>query len=191
MKYIIEGIDRLGKSTLTQNIQEELGYHLVIHYDKPKKLKYYEDLKLKIENAEGDFRQVLGNSDPLYQYQRAVNRNMFDLIENSKANIIFDRGHLGECVYAPLYRKYSGDYVYDYESLYDISSVKLILLTTSNFDICVDDGEGFNFDNKEREQELFKSAFEKSSMDKVLIDVHNGQGSFKDPQEILKEALSS
>lgn len=174
MKYIIEGIDRLGKSTLTENIQHAIGYHLVIHYDKPKLLRSLQNF----------------TNDPLRAYQNDVNHGMFDLIQNSITNIIFDRGHLGECVYAPLYRKYSGDYVFMIEKNYNTSDAKLILLTTSNFDLCVDDGESFNFDNKETEQQLFIDAFNKSNMNKVMIDVHDGNGNFKTPEQILEEALN-
>lgn len=176
MKYIIEGIDRLGKSTLVQNIQHKLGYHLVIHYDKPKQLDCYINQ---------------GSKSPLQIYQEMVNETMFGLIDDSYNNIIFDRGHLGECVYAPLYRNYSGDYVFDLEYETNLNDTKLILLTTSNFDICVDDGESFNFDNKEQEQELFKAAFAKSTMKKVMIDVYDPEtGTFKDPQVILNQALT-
>lgn len=175
MKYIIEGIDRLGKSTLVDNIQHKLGYHLVIHYDKPKKLDCY----------------GMKYTEPLKIYQQEVNHGMFDLIQNSKAPIIFDRGHLGECVYAPLYRKYSGDYVFDIEKHHKTDDVKLILLTTSNFDICVDDGESFNFDNKEKEQQLFIDAFTKSNLNKVMIDVYDSvHNCFRSELDILHEALS-
>lgn len=173
MKYIIEGIDRLGKSTLVNEIQQELGYHLVIHYDKPQSLKAYQT-----------------EENPLLKYQQEVNQNMFRLLR-TPCNIIFDRGHLGECVYAPLYRDYSGDYVFDLESNVNKRTTKLILLTTSNFDICVDDGESFDFDNKEKEQDLFIQAFNKSQLSKVLIDVYDGKTkTFKEPKRILHEALN-
>ena len=39
---LVEGLDRLGKSTLVESIQQELGYFQVIHFGKPKHLKFYE-----------------------------------------------------------------------------------------------------------------------------------------------------
>jgi hypothetical protein len=33
--YIIEGLDRLGKSTLIKNIQHRFGFYQVIHFGKP------------------------------------------------------------------------------------------------------------------------------------------------------------
>ena len=170
LAFMIDGIDRLGKSTLIDNILNELGYHLVVHYEKPKKLDFY-------------------THDPLFQYQLHCNRTMFFMI-NEGIRVIFDRTHLGECVYAPLYRNYDGDYVFNMEKMTNLKRTKLILLTTSNFDILTDDGESFDWSNKEKEQELFIQAFNKSLIpDKCIIDVHNGNRSYKDPKVILKEAL--
>lgn len=172
-KFLIDGVDRLGKSTLIENIQQALGYYLVIHYDKPKKLNhYYETCK-----------------DPLVLYQKKCNINMFKLIK-SDVPIIFDRTHLGELVYSPLYRDYPGDYVLDIEALTDTSDCRLILMTTSDMSVGDDDGCGFDWSKREQEQEAFKQAFARSTIqDKIIIDVSNGQGSYRDAQEILAEAL--
>ena len=43
--------------------------------------------------------------------------------------------------------------------------------------------------NKEKEQNLFIEAFNKSAIhDKRIIDVHNGSGGFKNPRDIFIEA---
>lgn len=171
-QFIIEGVDRMGKSTLIQGIQEELGYHLQIHYEKPKKLKAYE------------------NSDsPLLNYMVELYRGMFELID-ADHKVIFDRGHLGEVVYAPLYRKYSGLYVYDMEKWSHTKNARLILLTTSDFSFIQDDGLSLDFSKKEEEQDAFISAFRMSNIeDKILIDVSNGQGGYRSAESILAEVL--
>lgn len=173
MVYIIEGIDRLGKSTLIDGLLNELGYHLYIHYEKPIHLDKYNSYK----------------GDALEKYQYETYLSMFQLIE-SNVNIIFDRGHLGEVIYSPLYRNYSGDYVYTLEKSHNTKNCRLVLLTTSNFNIQEDDGLSHNWDNREKEQNMFINAFTKSNIkDKVLIDVHNGNGNFKSKKEILNLAL--
>lgn len=173
--FLIDGIDRLGKSTLCKNIKRELGHYQLIHSSKPEILDYYK-------------AYPHGNDvDPLQLHQKQLNKNMWKLIQ-SEAKLIFDRTHLGEMVYAPLYRGYSGDYVYTYET--SNCNARLILLITTNFDMLEDDGESFDWDNKVKEQKLFLSAFNKSNLsDKVIIDVHNGNGGYKSETEILKEAL--
>jgi hypothetical protein len=180
-KFLIDGIDRLGKSTLAQGILNELGYHLMIHYDKPKILTAYSN---GVPNM------------ALASYQMQCNINMFKLLR-SDIPVIFDRTHLGELVYAPMYRGYTGEYVYEMEKEFikdkpftNESNVRLILLTTSNFDIVTDDGQSFDFSKKEVEQQLFVDAFSKSNIyDKVKIDVYDGTGRFKSQREILLEAL--
>lgn len=188
MKFLIDGIDRLGKSTLVKNLQEELGYHLVVHYDKPKDLRNH-----RLYNVDGKLAE-LSKEASLKIYQEQTNKYMFELMK-SPVPIIFDRTHLGEMVYAPLYRNYQGDYVFDEELSFIFQRPKnkdvlLILLTTSNFEILKDDGQSFNWDKKALEQELFKSAFNKSSLPKLRIDVHNGHGQYKDPYDILQEVLA-
>lgn len=175
-KFLIDGVDRLGKSTLTESLMNDIGYFLKIHYDKPKAL------------------QALGGDRG--EYQRQCNVNMFELLR-TYVPIIFDRTHLGEMVYAPLYRGYNGDYVLDMEkSLINVKSftyqedILLILLTTSNFDIVTDDGQSFDFSKKEDEQEMFKAAFNKSNFTKIMIDVHDGNGGYKSKQQILSEVLN-
>lgn len=172
-KFLIDGVDRLGKSTLIENIQQMLGYHLMVHYDKPKSLKCYKNVY----------------TDPLERYQKACNYNMFHLLQSS-VKVIFDRTHLGELVYAPIYRGYSGDYVLELEARHNTSDARLILMTTSDMNVGEDDGESYDWSKREQEQEAFKAAFARSTIkDKLIIDVSNGQGGYRDAQDILAEAL--
>ncbi len=178
--FLIDGIDRLGKSSLCENIRHELGYFQLVHSSKPVKLDKYR-------------RQSLNNfhdqTSSLERYQTTCNDTMFTMIE-SGARLIFDRTHLGETVYAPLYRKYSGDYVYDLEAARNTDQARLILLITTNFDMLKDDGESFDWDNKVLEQQMFMRAFTQSNIkDKVIVDVHDGKGGYKSFEDVLKETL--
>lgn len=164
----------MGKSTLIKGLLDTLGYHLVVHYDKPKKLQIYADLP-----------------DPLLQHQYELYAQMFDLISDpSHFRLIFDRAHLGEMVYAPMYRKYDVGYVRSLELNANTRNARLVLLTTSDFSFIQDDGLSIDFAKKEEEQARFVEAFEVSAIaDKVLIDVSNGKGGYKDPTQILHEVL--
>lgn len=187
--FIIEGVDRLGKSTLIENIQQKLGFYNVIHYQKPKQLAFFSE-----EHKAQNKLMCLEN------YQYASFKSMFKLIA-SEEPFIMDRGHLGEVVYSERYRGYSGDYVMELEkkalwlwnyntAIKDPYPAKLILLTTSDFSFIKDDGNSFDFSAKANEQDSFIRAFNNSVMPKILIDVSNRNGSFKDPQDILAEALA-
>lgn len=173
--FVIEGLDRLGKGTLIENIQQECGFRLYYHYEKPRVLRAYQDSWRALE-----------------AYQVSSFEIGFQTLA-SCIPVIFDRFHLGETVYSPRYRDYSGDYVFELEEKYgadEMTHVKMILLTTSNFDFIVDDGQSFDFSKKEEEQQDFIKAFKRSIFpNKIVIDVHDGHGSFKDPKKILAEAL--
>lgn len=179
--YGIEGIDRLGKSTLIRGIRNKLGYYEVVHFQKPEKLEIYTHSK--------DWQS------PEYIYQSESFRNSM-LLARSGARIIFDRWHLGEAVYSNIYRGYDGNYVFDIEQRMDMDqahSTRLILLI-EDFNVSrhfVDDGDSFDINKRVQEQDLFVRAFDKSMIkDKRIICVTDqGLGGFRLASDILQEAL--
>lgn len=177
MKIIIEGIDFTGKDTLIRNLQNKLGYYPVIHHSKPQQLKCYE-----------------GNK-PLELYQKECFSNMFRILKSPNINIMMNRAHLGEFVYAHRYRDYDGDYVLKYEENFNIQNyddVFLILLTCSNTSIMVDDGESHDFSMKNHEQEDFINAYNKSIiMHKMMLNIYDQKTNYyKSESEILQHVLS-
>lgn len=188
----IEGLDRLGKSTLIEGIRNKLGYYEVIHFSKPQKLDIYSNTSVCIDDV-----KLQPPASQQFEYQRASFVNSM-LLAKSGARIIFDRWHLGEAVYSPMYRGYSGDYVFRLEtaaSLDTRNDVRLILLW-EDFEIAkhfVDDGESLgHIENRQKEQELFFVAFEKSKIsDKRKICVTDqALGGFKPKEWIVAEALA-
>ena len=183
-KFIIEGLDRLGKSTLVQNIQEHLGYFQVIHYGKPQTLNYYEEGAADSPDVKQTVQQM---------YQMACFRNMFKMLNTDGVRMILDRAHLGECVYSPIYRKYEGDYVYGMEELIaDRDDIRLILLTEdfSASKHFKDDGLSFDVSKRNQEQQLFiKALFNSNIKDKRMICVTGLNGEFRPEEDILREAL--
>ena len=186
--YGIEGLDRLGKSTLIDGIRQKNGYYEIIHFSKPQKLAAYEHA-----NTNPDVPQQHRQA---YEYQRASFRNSM-LLAQSKARIIFDRWHLGEAVYSPMYRGYDGDYVFTFEKIHALDEsnhIRLILLV-EDFEIAkhfVDDGESLGpIEKREEEQQRFIDAFHKSCIrDKKIICVTDqGLGGFRRKDDILAEAL--
>lgn len=195
--WIVEGTDNLGKGLLIDGLLQNYGYHTYIHYEKPKLLHSYV--------YHGPLTESINKTDALRKYQRDSFIQGFKLLE-SKIPTIFDRFHLGECVYADMYRGYSGNYVFtEIEDSYCIQwpenpeskrmtpsiteSTRMILLITSDFSFIQDDGLSIDVTKREQEQELFIQAFNRSMIpNKVIVDVHDGYGRFKTPTEILIEA---
>lgn len=188
--YAIEGLDRLGKSTLIEGIKQELGFFQVIHFGKPERLARYKN------STFGDWQSESEADPQLFNYQAVCFRNSMK-IAMSGARIIFDRWHLGEAVYAPLYRGYDGSYVFDIEKRYKLDQndmVRLILLV-EDFNISkhfISDGDSFDDNRRKEEQQMFIDAFLKSNIrDKKMICVTDPKtGLFLPPEEILKEAIS-
>lgn len=96
---IIEGPDNCGKDTQQNLIIERLSSRVFhkVHYSA---LPFKENDKLIIHSAKM-YTQMFG---------------MMKTLKDSSTNIIFNRSHLGESVYSPLYRGYSGDFVFDIEA---------------------------------------------------------------------------
>jgi thymidylate kinase len=185
----IEGIDRLGKSTLINNIQHKLGYYQVIHFSKPRSLEIYEDTSY--------VNGVPKNATPHYHFQAESFRNSM-VMAKSGARLIFDRWHIGEAVYAGMYRGYDGNYVFDIEkraSMDECHTARLILLV-EDFDNSrhfVDDGLSLgSIDNRREEQNRFLAAFDNSVIpDKRIICVTDQKtGNFKEPWEIFDKAVA-
>lgn len=167
MKLIVEGVDRLGKSTLINNILKHYGPHPVIHCSSPPK----------------------GIVNP-GMYQELFFRSCFDLLSDFRNDIIFDRCHLGEYIYGPLYRKTDPNFIFDIENEYAgevINHTKLVLLYTEDFSIMKDDGLSFDYNAREKEQTLFIEAFQKSKMkNKYMLKVNEG-AQYRNADEIFNE----
>lgn len=184
--YVVEGLDRLGKDTLIGGILNVGGFYQELHFGKPKLLDIYSSAAL---DGIPEGRQ----QHYIYQYQSFLNAMM---MIRSGARIIFNRSWIGEAVYSPIYRQFSGDYVFKLETDFNIESadIRLILLTedfaaSSHFE---DDGESLGpVSKRAEEQTRFIQAFERSTIcDKRIICVTDRiSGGFRDKHEILKEAI--
>ncbi len=155
---IIEGTDNVGKDTQQDLIIERLE-NLVFHKLHYSSLPFREDKQLHAT------------------YSQKMYDDMFKLMINSKdkdINLIFNRSHLGETVYSPLYRGYSGDYVFDIEKKYTKAlreNLYLITLTNNPHTILKrDDGKSFYGNEEEVKAEVdgFKRAHKLSTIKNKL-----------------------
>ena len=166
MRIIIEGIDRLGKSTLINNILKHYGPHPIIHCSSPPK---------GIENPG--------------KYQEKFFKECFRLLDNRFNDLIFDRCHLGEYIYGPLYRKTDPNFIFNIESFHPSAceETKLVLLCTDDFSIMKDDGLSFDYNARDKEQDLFFEAFQKSKIkNKYILKVNDGN-QYRNEMDIFNE----
>lgn len=172
MNIIIEGLDRLGKSTLADGIEQRLGCFTRIHFGKPPILGYYLNSVGALKAKEA--------------YQRASFEQMFQFLSGN-GRFLLDRGHLGEAVYAKRYRNYDGNYVFDFETVANGEALtRTLLVLLVNYDKAleanlVDDGESFDWTKRAEEQKDFEQAFHRSKIvNKLIMSVGDGKGSFVD-----------
>lgn len=163
MRVIICGIDRTGKSSFIENILRHYGPHPVIHSSSPPK----------------------GIGCP-HQYQKEYYHKFFDVLTHN-TDIIFDRGHLDEYVYGPMYRGQSDlSYIKELESTSPLNTI-LVFLYTTDTSFLKDDGKSIDYTKRELEQTQLQEAFNKSLIvKKISIKVNDGS-SYRSPLEIFNE----
>jgi thymidylate kinase len=159
---IIEGTDNTGKDTQQNLIIEKLN-ELVFHK------VHYSSLPFK------------DDTDKHTAYSKQMYTDMFRMMMELKdkgINVIFNRSHLGETVYSPLYRGYSGDYVFDIEKQY-VNALRenLYLITLTNDAHIImdrDDGKSFYTNEEEVKAEIdgFNRAHRLSKIkNKLMINI--------------------
>ena len=165
---ILEGPDRVGKDTqqdlIIKNMSEYVFHKL--HYSS---LPFKDD----IEKHTTYSKELYESMFLLMMKSKLVFKN-----GDSDINLIFNRSHLGETVYSPLYRGYSGDYVFDIEKKYTKALREdLYLITLVNDPHTIlkrDDGKSFYGNEEEVKAEVdgFKRAHRKSTIkNKLLVNV--------------------
>ena len=180
MIIIFEGLDRTGKDTqirlLTQTFYPNKMFHIV-HYSGFHK----ESLTPKQEK----------------EISRTFSKEMLlFLTENKKFNIICNRSYLGEYVYAPLYRKYDPDWIWEYEKKYFLDKVNendiylIVLSAEPEILLSRDDKMSHSTDIKDKEEEIkrFAEAYEKSSIKKKIL-VNTGALGINDVHLIISDFL--
>lgn len=178
MNIIFESTDAMGKDTQIALLERELEKR-----GKAVHILHYSNIRLDSNS------QIETASKIRY-------REMFNVMKNiTDPNVfIFNRAHLGETVYSPLYRNYNGDYVFDYEKEYlNQQHPKTFLIVFTDDvdnviarDIARNDGKSFTLDKdkKQKEIELFEQAYEKSSLCKKLVKLNN-----RTPEQIFNEDI--
>lgn len=169
---LVEGPDNVGKSTQIQNIKN-----------------YFNNIVF-VTLSHGNTKQLCVND--YIEYNTALFRSMFETISNNdyiEVSTICDRSHIGEMVYAPIFRNYDGDYVLNIEEEYsDIDNLILIMYVDEPQNlISREDGQSFStdIDVKWEEVRRFKEAFEKCNLKKILISITD-----KTEKEVSNETIT-
>lgn len=172
MVVIFDSVDAIGKDTQIEKLVQEAHKRGIITH-----ILHYSNIKgLKDNNAVRDLS--------VKQYQ-SIFTFMKDVAIPSKDLFIYNRAHLSEYVYSPMYRNYDGYYVFALEKtiLKDSLSKDIYLFSfIDNPEKIIErdkergDGQSFSLDLDKKKQELdmFKEAYNLSSIyRKNLINIEN------------------
>ena len=192
MKHvIIEGGDRLGKSTLIEGISKHFNYDNVSirHFGKPPKV-FPEGISPLEFQAKCFWKEA-----HLLESIRQMENDEYCYYENV---VIWNRAHLGEYVYGQMFRgqdpKELENYLHNFEirHLVDKSDETFLVLLTADpkFFLSKEDGQSFsqNLKDKTIELALFDDIFEKSQIDNKLRLNVSENGEFL-PKEYLLGAV--
>jgi len=188
---ILEGGDRLGKSTLIEGLCKHFNYDNVTirHFGKPPKGMTPEevlDFQFKCFNNEADLYHDIKRR---YEYSKYHYYN--DIM-------IWNRSHLGEYVYSQMFRngnaKELRDRLLHFEKIhlgiYD--DIYLVTLTSDpEFFLSKEDGNSFskNLKQKTKELNLFNEVHNLSEIKNKLLLKVDKDGLFRSKEEILNETI--
>jgi thymidylate kinase len=153
--YVIEGMDNCGKTSVINHLikNDPEPRRLVLHSSTPP--KGVDALEWSMEHYQNIMDVALSLSDDGW-------------------SIYMDRAHLGECVYGPIYRNTNGDWVFDLEedlcySGDDEEIYLIVLVGTDKHCKEYDDGLNISSDKFSIERDLFKKAFNNSTIKKKIL----------------------
>jgi len=175
---ILEGLDRVGKDTQNRNIEDllmNIGYNVINrHFSSP-----------------NDGLQET-------QYYTFVKRFYEVLKSNDDEIFIWNRSHIGEYVYGPLYRNKSGDFIFEIENRFPSVIQNTILFTFIDEPDNIldrDDGESLSKNKRGniiKEIDAFKLAHKKTNIMKkqlINIDGYDEHVVFEMIKDILMEVI--
>ena len=108
MIVIVEGIDRVGKTTLVNKIKESCNVKSFI--DSYMKFSYLNIEAIQVASVKGDRNNIVANTEKINSLI-----NFFEQFSDKIGNILLDRFHLSEFVYGLVDRKY-----YSLEAFYSL-----------------------------------------------------------------------
>lgn len=170
MKLLIfEGLDRCGKDTIINQLAADYPHLIRVHWGFPKGETNEEKTEYQVKTFNAEMA-VQGNLRHIY------GANYF-----ADGIYIWNRSHIGEYVYGPMYRDSNPDtWIPNLEKRYFANDpdVYLIYLHADvDFILNQDDGKSFTTDRKKKlkEMKLFNEAVDNSLIkNKLKIKVNDG-----------------
>ena len=180
MIVLFDGLDNTGKTTQIQKLVSYFAnkdmISTVCKYSKFDKLDKKKEEKFSKRFYKDYFEKIVNWPDKVIPDPAYIAEDNIHYIHDN--NLILDRGHISEAVYASIYRSYSGDYVWDLEKCLENKYNIYLIVLIDSVEKAIEREDGLSLSNGNADKinieiSQFAEAYKKSCIqNKILIDIN-------------------
>ena len=180
MIVLFDGLDNTGKTTQIQKLVSYFAnkdmISTVCKYSKFDKLDKKKEEKFSKRFYKDYFEKIVNWPDKVIPDPAYIAEDNIHYIHDN--NLILDRGHISEAVYASMYRSYSGDYVWDLEKCLENKYNIYLIVLIDSVEKAVEREDGLSLSNGNADKinieiSKFAEAYKKSCIqNKIIIDIN-------------------
>lgn len=181
MIVLFDGLDNTGKTTQIQKLVSYFAnkdmISTVCKYSKFDKLDKKKEEKFSKRFYKDYFEKIVNWPDKVIPDPAYIAEDNIHYIHDN--NLILDRGHISEAVYASMYRSYSGDYVWDLEKCLENKYNIYLIVLIDSVEKAVEREDGLSLSNGNADKinieiSKFAEAYKKSCIqNKIIIDINS------------------
>ena len=180
MIVLFDGLDNTGKTTQIQKLVSYFAnkdmISTVCKYSKFDKLDKKKEEKFYKRFYKDYFEKIANWPDKVTPDSAYIAEDNIHYIHDN--NLILDRGHISEAVYASMYRSYSGDYVWDLEKCLENKYNIYLIVLINSVEKAIEREDGLSLSNGDADKinieiSKFAEAYKKSCIqNKIIIDIN-------------------
>lgn len=180
MIVLFDGLDNTGKTTQIQKLVSYFAnkdmISTVCKYSKFDKLDKKKEEKFSKRFYKDYFEKIVNWPDKVIPDPAYIAEDNIHYIHDN--NLILDRGHISEAVYASIYRSYSGDYVWDLEKCLENKYNIYLIVLIDSVEKAIEREDGLSLSNGDADKinieiSKFAEAYKKSCIqNKIIIDIN-------------------
>lgn len=180
MVVLFDGLDNTGKTTQIQKLVSYFAnkdmISTVCKYSKFDKLDKKKEEKFSKRFYKDYFEKIVNWPDKVIPDPTYIAKDNIHYIHDN--NLILDRGHISEAVYASMYRSYSGDYIWDLEKCLENKYNIYLIVLIDSVEKAIEREDGLSLSNGNADKisieiSKFAEAYKKSCIqNKIIIDIN-------------------
>ena len=180
MVVLFDGLDNTGKTTQIQKLVSYFAnkdmISTVCKYSKFDKLDKKKEEKFSKRFYKDYFEKIVNWPDKVIPDPAYIAEDNIHYIHDN--NLILDRGHISEAVYASMYRSYSGDYVWDLEKCLENKYNIYLIVLINSVEKAIEREDGLSLSNGDADKinieiSKFAEAYKKSCIqNKIIININ-------------------